>query len=111
MTTTADLTPAPPRRHATRFWSHALVFAAAVLLVNAVFGERGLMDSLQARRAYSVAARDLAAIRQVNARLRDDVRRLRSDPSTIEAVARRDLGLAHPGEIVVTVRDLTQEPR
>ena len=111
MTTTADLTPLQPRRRATRFWSHALMFTAGVLLVNAVFGERGLMESLQARRAYATAARDLEAIRQANARLRDDVRRLRSDPSTIEGVARRDLGLARPGEIVVTIRDLTQDTR
>ena len=108
MTTTADLTPPLPRPRATRFWSHALVFAAAVLLANAVFGERGLMESVRARRAYAAAARELDAIRQANDRLRDEVRRLRSDPSAIEAVARRDLGLARPGEIVVTVRDLAR---
>src|SRR5512140_1234814 len=108
MTTTADLTRPVPRRRPARWWTHAIVFAAAVLLANAMFGERGLTESVRARRAYTAAALDLARIRQENARMRDEVRRLRSDPSTIEAVARRELGLARPGEIIVTVKDLTR---
>jgi cell division protein FtsB len=51
----------------------------------------------------------LARVRQENARLRDEIRRLRSDPATIEAVARQELGLARPGEIVVTIRDLARQ--
>ena len=98
-----------PRRRGSRWWTHVLVFAAAVLLANAVFGERGLMESLRARRAYGDASGELVHVRQENARLRDEIRRLRSDPATIEAVARQELGLARPGEIVVTVRDLTRQ--
>ena len=95
-----------PRRTPRRFWSHAIVFAACVLLVNAVFGDKGLMDSLRARRASAAAARDLDRLKHENASLRDQVRRLRSDPATIEAVARGELGLARPGEILVTIKDV-----
>ena len=38
--------------------------------------------------------------------LREDVHRLASDPAAIEAVARQELGLARPGEILVVVKDV-----
>ncbi len=98
--------PAIPRRQPRRFWSHAILFAACVLLVNAVFGEKGLMDTLRARKAYAAAAGDLARLKRENAALRDHARRLRSDPATIESVARGELGLVRPGEILVTIKDV-----
>jgi cell division protein FtsB len=95
-----------PRRQPRRFWSHAIFFASCVLLVNAIFGDKGLMDSMHARRTYAAAAQDLARIKRENAALRDRVRRLRSDPDTIESVARGELGLVRPGEILVTIKTI-----
>ena len=46
----------------------------------------------------------MQTLRGQNERLRDEVRRLREDPGTIEYVARKDLGLAGPGEILVVVK-------
>lgn len=100
-----DVAPIP-RRQPRRFWSHVLLFAAGVLLVNAVFGEKGLMDTLRARKSFAASALDLARLKRENAALRDEARRLRSDPSTIESVARGDLGLIHPGEILVTIKNV-----
>ena len=83
-----------------------MLFAACVVLVNGLFGERGLLETIRARRAYAAADRELARLKSENAALRDQARRLRTDPATIEAVARGQLGLVRPGEIVVTVRDV-----
>lgn len=102
----SELRPPVPRREPKRFWSHVVLFAASALLVNGLIGERGLMETIRARRAYAAAAHDLARLRQQNAALRQRVRRLSNDPAAIEAVARGDLGLMRNGEIVVTVRDL-----
>ena len=98
--------PAVPRRQPRRIWSQVMLFAACVLLVNGLFGERGLTDTIRARRASSAAARDLDRLKRDNAVLRDEARRLRDDPSTIEAVARGELGLVRPGEILVTIKDV-----
>ena len=95
-----------PRRQPKRFWSHVVLFAASTLLVNGLIGERGLMETVRARRAFAAAAEDLSRLRQQNAALRERVRRLRNDASAIEAVARGELGLMRDGEIVVTIRDL-----
>ena len=96
-----------PRREPKRFWSHIVLFAASALLVNGLIGDRGLMETLRARRAYAAAAQDLARLRQLNAALRERVRRLSSDPATIEAVARGELGLLRNGEIIFTVRTMS----
>ena len=95
----------PRRRQSRRFWSHAALFVAAVLAVNGLVGERGLLQTLRARRAYAAAAADVERLRHANEALRERVRRLRDDPATIETVARGELGLARPGEILVTVRE------
>jgi cell division protein FtsB len=98
-------TPAIPRRQPRRFWSHAMLFVACVLLVNGLFGDHGLMETIRARKSSTAAERDLDRLRRENAVLRDEARRLRTDPATIEAVARGELGLAREGEILVTIRD------
>ena len=107
-TPTHDTPPAPAiaRRQPRRFWSHAVLFVACVALVNAVVGEKGLMETLRARKAYASAAAELTRLKRENAGLRDRVRRLRTDPATIEAVARGELGLVRPGEILVTIKDV-----
>ena len=83
-----------------------MLFTAAVLVVNGLIGERGLTELLHARRNYAKAETDLARLKRDNAALRAQIRRLRSDPGTIESVARGDLGLLRPDEILVTVKDV-----
>jgi len=82
-----------------------LLFAALVLFVNSVFGEQGLADSLRARRQLQASHAGILSLRDENARLRTQIRRLREDPRAIEDVARRDLGLIRRGEILVVVKD------
>jgi cell division protein FtsB len=82
-----------------------LVFVTVVLVVDALVGEKGLMESMRARRQYREVAASLEAIRHENARLREEVRRLQEDPAAIEGVAREELGLIRPGEVVFIIKD------
>lgn len=83
-----------------------MLFTACVLLVNGLFGEHGLTETLRAQRDYAQAMRELNQLKRENAGLRDMARRLRTDPSTIEAVARGELGLVRNGEIVVMIHEV-----
>jgi cell division protein FtsB len=47
---------------------------------------------------------ELSRLQFENAQLADTVRRLGQDATTIERVARAELGLIRPGEILVLVR-------
>jgi cell division protein FtsB len=96
--------PQPPRWRG-RFLNLALGFVAIVLVVDALVGNRGLLETMRARRQYAQLAADLARQRRENERLRDDIRRLLEDPSAIESVAREQLGLMRDGEVLFIVHD------
>jgi cell division protein FtsB len=96
--------PAPARRR--RIVNAILAFAAVVLMVDALVGDRGFLDTLRARRQYRGVAASLDSLRRDNARLREEIRRLNEDPSAIEAIARQDLGLIRPGEVVFIIKDV-----
>jgi cell division protein FtsB len=81
------------------------VFASCGLLLNLLVGSRGLPALLQARRQYAALAADVMRVHSENARLRREIARLRTDPDTIEELARRELGFIRPGERVVIIRD------
>ena len=87
-----------------------LVFVTLVLVINALVGERGLMETLRVRREHQTLVHSIESLRAENARLREQARRLRSDPATIEALARQELGLIRPGELLFIVRDARPAP-
>jgi cell division protein FtsB len=97
-------TPKLPARRSERAWTgRVLCFAACVVAVNALIGERGLSETLRARRDFNAAVAELSRLQYENATLADAIRRLQHDAPTIESVARAELGLIKPGEILVVV--------
>jgi cell division protein FtsB len=104
-----DALPKLPPRHGDRVWiGRTLCFAACVLAVNALIGERGLSETLRARREFRNAVAELSRLQFENARLAETVRRLQQDAPTIEGLARAELGLIRPGEILVVVKASAQ---
>lgn len=83
-----------------------LIFVTLVLIVDALIGDKGLTESLNARRQYQELHASLDRLRRDNATLREEMRRLNEDPATIESLARQELGLIKPGEIVFILKDL-----
>lgn len=90
----------------TRLLNYALVFVTVVLVVDALVGDRGLLDTMRARRQHAQLSAEIARQKFENTRLRDEIRRYRDDPSAIEALAREELGLMRDGEILFIVRDV-----
>ena len=90
----------PPKRRATRF---LVILVAAVLVGNALIGERGLIAMIRASHDLTSLSRMIAELRVANEELRADARRLRDEPRAIEKEARRQLGLIRPGERVFIV--------
>ena len=96
----------PGRRPRGRTILHAtLLLAAAVIVLDALAGDRGLLAMLRVRREYRELAATVARDRAENARLAEQARRLREDPAAVEEVARRELGLIKPGEKVFIIKD------
>jgi cell division protein FtsB len=109
-------TPAPlampsPRSRGQRVVRYVLVLITSVLMVDALVGEKGLIEIVRARREHASLEQALADARTSNARLRSEARRLREDPQAIEDVARRELGFIKPGEKLFIVKDLDAKER
>jgi len=84
----------------------ALLFVAVVFAADALVGEKGFLVTMRARQQAHVEETRVVALKQENARLREEKRRLNEEPSTIEAEARRQLGLAKPGEVMFILKDI-----
>ena len=95
--------PALPTRRKTL--QLLLVFVTLVLVIDALVGEKGLLETRRARRQHQELTASIDRLRTENAALREETRRLREDPSAIESLARQELGLIRPGEVLFIVRD------
>jgi cell division protein FtsB len=84
----------------------SLVLVVAIIVLDALAGDRGLLAMLRVRRQYTALAATLANDRAVNAKLAEQARRLHDDPTAVEEVARRELGLIKPGEKVFIIKDV-----
>lgn len=104
-------TPQPAGSPARRKTLHLLlVFVTLVLMIDALVGEKGLLETVRARRQHEDLTGSIERLRAENALLREQARRLREDPSTIESVAREELGLIRPGEMLFIVKDAKPTP-
>lgn len=85
-------------------WLSVVLMASGLFLVMmmglAVWGDRGLLAMWRKHHELDVLAREIETIEQENAVLAREMQRLRKDPQYIEKIAREELGLVRPGEIV-----------
>jgi cell division protein FtsB len=98
--------PRPYRPLWRRALNYLLMFVTAVLLVNALVGERGLVATTRARREAAEAKTAVDALRAENAQLAKTARELENDAAAVEDVAREKLGLIRPGEVLVIIKDV-----
>ena len=104
----APASSAPVKRRRTL--QVLLAFVTLVLVLNALVGERGLMETLRARQRHQELVTSIDRLRAENARLREEARRLLNDPGAIEALARQELGLIRPGEMLFIIKDARPAP-
>ena len=105
----SESTPIPPRKRRRRAVEYVLIFVGCVLVIDSLVGEKGFIATVQARREARTLEAQVAAARDENIRLREEARRLREDPSAIEEIARRELGLIKPGEVLFIVKDIEKK--
>jgi cell division protein FtsB len=94
-----------PRRRWQRMVQYLIVLVGCVLIVEALVGDKGVLQMLKKRLAARLLDQSVAAARAENARLRAEARRLLNDPAAIEDLARRDLGMIKRGEKLFIIRD------
>ena len=81
----------------------AIVFLLA-LVVASVMGNRSLIRLYQMHRDRATLEREIEQLTAANTSLAEEVRTFRTDPARVEAIAREELGLVKPGELVYEFR-------
>lgn len=100
-----DMTPAAlTRRPLFKRHVKLLVLILAALAVASVMSNRGLVRLVQLHRERAELAREIEYLQATNAGLAAEAHGLKTDPGRIEAIAREELGLVKPDEIIYEFR-------
>jgi cell division protein FtsB len=72
----------------------------ALLVVQDIFGTHGVLAMRRSQREAGEIRKEIQKLNDENRQLQDRVKDLKSDPQAIEEIARKDMGLAKPGELI-----------
>jgi cell division protein FtsB len=76
------------------------------VLMNGIFGDNGYLAMRRTRADAEKMRKEIQQLNEENQHLAGDVRALKTDPAAVERVAREDMGLARPGELVFRLPDI-----
>jgi len=81
------------------------------LLVHDIFGTHGYLAMRRTQQEINKVKTNIEKLNKENARLEEEVKELKSDPHKIERIARDELGLARPGEVIIKIPQSQQLPQ
>jgi cell division protein FtsB len=87
------------RRNASWF----LVAGLALLLLQDIFGTHGVLAMRRTQKQAAEIRKEIDRLEEENRQLQGCVEGLKSDPASVERIAREDMGLARPGEYVFKI--------
>ena len=76
------------------------IVLGVVMVGMILFGDRGLLRVFQAQRQLADLEAQIAVLEATNTELRKEIESLQVDLRTIENIARRELGMVRPDELV-----------
>ena len=86
------------------FWRRHLLeilgLALLALAIHNVFGSHGFLAMRRNQKQIEQLRGEIERLNKENHELADHVNALRTDPKTIERIAREEMGLARPGEMI-----------
>ncbi len=77
-----------------------LLLGLLALGIHDIFGAHGYLAMRRAEKQAEQLQSDIDRLNRENRELSGQVRALKTDPETIERVAREEMGLARPGEMI-----------
>lgn len=77
-----------------------LAMLLLALLVHDIFGAHGFLAMRRTQKEIEQLRREIQKVNEENRALAGQVKALKTDPRMIERIAREEMGLARPGEII-----------
>jgi len=89
----------------------AVIAGVALLgfLVHEVVGENGYLARREQHRRIQALSEEIDQLKAENVQITDRIQNLRSDPAAIEELAREQLHLGRPGEMIVAIPESSPE--
>jgi len=81
------------------------------LAVHDIFGTHGYLAMRHTQQEIDKVRADIDQLNKENLKLAQQVKELKSDPHKIEKIARDELGLARPGEVIIKIPQSQQLPQ
>jgi cell division protein FtsB len=81
------------------------------LLVHDIFGTHGYLAMRHTQQEIKKVKSEVDRLNKENLQLEGEVKELKSDPHKIEKIARDELGLAKPGEVIIKIPQSQQLPQ
>jgi cell division protein FtsL len=95
-----------------RQYGRALLGLLLVLLfVHDIFGTHGFLAMRRTQQEIKKVNAELEQLNKENLQLEQEVKELKTDPHKIESIARDELGLAKPGEVIIKIPQSQQMPQ
>ena len=86
------------------FWSrHARTILGAALLllgIHDILGPHGFLAMRRTQQEMDRLRSDVQRLNKDNSEMSDEAKSLKTDPQAIERIAREEMGLARPGEMI-----------
>lgn len=90
------------------YWCIWLLSIALLFLFLSIFGQNGLLQMGDLMRVRKALVEDIAALQSENMELTKEIEGLKNDPFYVERVAREELNLVRPNEIVFQISPSTR---
>lgn len=87
-----------------------LAFALGLLLLQDIFGTHGVLAMRRSQKEAMQIQQEIKRLDEENRVLQEHVKALKTDPVAIERIAREEMGLARPGELIFKVPAKPGEP-
>jgi cell division protein FtsB len=92
------------RQTKASFWSRyaATILGAAILLlgIHDILGSHGFLAMRRTQKEMDQLRSQVKQLNEENNRMAGEAQALKSDPQAVERIAREDMGLARPGEMI-----------
>jgi cell division protein FtsB len=100
-----DISPSEASAYLRQNARQILGLALFALLVHDIFGTHGFIAMRRTQKEIEQIRGDIGRINDENKSLADQVNSLKTDPRAIERIAREEMGLARPGELIYKLPD------
>jgi cell division protein FtsB len=87
-----------------------LIAGFVLLLLQDIFGTHGVLAMRRSQAEALKIQQEITQLDRENKKLQDHVKDLKTDPSTMECIAREDFGLARPGELIFKTHPPAADP-